>query len=1087
MRRAVWLALLLAPSALAEVPAPLYPDCGPDGGCPPDFNDWRLYSWIPEDSQETIRAAELELGAGISADQAFQLHTGRWDVTVAVLDSGIDWDHSDLLYKFRPNVGELPPPQDADGNTLDYDANGDGLVNIRDYADDPRVFADAGRNPGVLDVSDLIYTFSDGVDDDGNGYVDDICGWDFFSNDNDPFHDLDDGYGTHGTGVGKDAVGEADNGGTVGICPSCSLLPVRTGDTFVTDGSRAGQGVAFAVDSGASVVTMAMGALSHPDEATAALDYAGRSGVVVVAAAADENAYHHNYPSTIGDVLVVHSIKDEGADEAESYSFMNFFNCNNYGPRIDFVSGTSDCATGATANIAGAVGLIQSAAIDWLGRPLTPSEVRSLLQATVDDVWLTEAELAEAETYPSSEGWDPFYGYGRVNVGDALLALQAGDVPPGAQISGPEWFAYVASDAGDVDLHIEATSFDGSDADWVLEWGQGWEPTDWTEVDSGSGAGDTSWAPGRAAVGVVPEPDQREGVLERVERVHEPAVTFRLRVTDADGRVGEARRTLFVHEDPDLLPGFPMQLGGSLESSPILVDLDGDQVFEVLLADGNGWIHALTGSGDELPGWPVPVGTDPDVADFPDALAFVEGGLDPEPQDGLIATVAAGDLDRDGVPEVVVGTLEGRVLALHADGSVVDGFPVWLDGREPDEFDRYRNYDKGVIGAPTLVDLDGDGGLDILIGGGDSKVYAWNGDGELLSGFPWELCHPDNCGFHGRRIVASPAVGDFDGDGDLDMLLGGNETLQDRFSVTHSIDLDSMTDLDGWPRQESGLVAVAALLPIVGTGHPASSAFADLDGDGDLEALDPVMLGQPDVLDHTGEVVIDLSWAQDSYGAGTNSNEPSFVMLANNPAFGDLDGDGVPDIVAGGAGTYALVGLALTQAFDFQFVIGAWSGATGEMLPGWPRQVEDFEFLMAPAIADLNGDDKPEVLYGSAGYMLHAWDVDGNQPEGWPKFTGQWILGSPAVGDITGDGYVEVVVTTREGYLYVWSTTGRADQDVQWQSIHHDATNSNNYEVALPEQIGPEEGCGCRRNKTAGYAGGWAAVLLVLVGMRRRK
>ena len=52
----------------------------------------------------------------------------------------------------------------------------------------------------LLDASDLIYSFSDGVDDDGNGFADDIAGWDFFQNDNDPYTSYFEGFGDHGGG-----------------------------------------------------------------------------------------------------------------------------------------------------------------------------------------------------------------------------------------------------------------------------------------------------------------------------------------------------------------------------------------------------------------------------------------------------------------------------------------------------------------------------------------------------------------------------------------------------------------------------------------------------------------------------------------------------------------------------------------------------------------------------------------------------------------------------------------------------------------------------------------------------------------------
>ena len=233
--------MFMVGAALATLPLPVYPECGNDmetlhEDCPSDLHEgeWHLLSGIPSYSDESIRESERELGAGLWADQAFQMQTGRYDVVIAVLDSGIEWQNNDLRNKVLINQGELPQPQHADGSPVeDWDLDGNGLFNVSDYAEDPRVDITAGRDAAdsVLDPSDLIYTFSDGVDDDGNGYEDDIAGWDFFGDDNDPWNDYDDGFGTHGTGVMREAAAEGDNGGDIGACPNCAILPVDGGWT----------------------------------------------------------------------------------------------------------------------------------------------------------------------------------------------------------------------------------------------------------------------------------------------------------------------------------------------------------------------------------------------------------------------------------------------------------------------------------------------------------------------------------------------------------------------------------------------------------------------------------------------------------------------------------------------------------------------------------------------------------------------------------------------------------------------------------------------------------------------------------------
>ena len=166
--------------------------------------------------------------------------------------------------------------------------------------------------------------------------------------------------------------------------------------------------------------------------------------------------------------------------------------------------------------------------------------------------------------------------------------------------------------------------------------------------------------------------------------------------------------------------------------------------------------------------------------------------------------------------------------------------------------------------------------------------------------------------------------------------------------------------------------------------------------------------------------------------------------------------------------------------------------ATIEILEGWPRQIEDIQFLVSPAVADITGDGRNEAIYGSGGYMLYAWDGLGEVAAGWPKFTGHWILGSPAVGDIDGDGYLDVVVSTREGWLHAWSTNGHADQQIEWASVHHDPGNTGDHSLPIPTQRGPvgkhtgptPDGCGCASGARGGLQ--WLGWIVGLALIRRR-
>ena len=138
--------------------------------------------------------------------------------------------------------------------------------------------------------------FSDGVDDDANGYKDDIAGWDFFKNDNDPYDDTR--YG-HGTGEARDSAAEANNGdGEPGVCPKCRFVPLRVGNSFIADANDFGKAVIYGADIGAKVIQEALGTINRTAFSTAAIDYAYAKGAIVMASMADENSRHHNAPAT---------------------------------------------------------------------------------------------------------------------------------------------------------------------------------------------------------------------------------------------------------------------------------------------------------------------------------------------------------------------------------------------------------------------------------------------------------------------------------------------------------------------------------------------------------------------------------------------------------------------------------------------------------------------------------------------------------------------------------------------------------------------------------------------------------------------
>src|SRR5436190_17803514 len=101
--------------------------------------------------------------AGFNAAGAWKAERGRADAVVAILDTGIVWDDTELREQIHLNTGELPYPEHSNGSSCEnYDCNGDGVVNVDDYAEDPRVsLSYSGRSGpgGLITGQDLIHAF----------------------------------------------------------------------------------------------------------------------------------------------------------------------------------------------------------------------------------------------------------------------------------------------------------------------------------------------------------------------------------------------------------------------------------------------------------------------------------------------------------------------------------------------------------------------------------------------------------------------------------------------------------------------------------------------------------------------------------------------------------------------------------------------------------------------------------------------------------------------------------------------------------------------------------------------------------------
>jgi Subtilase family/RTX calcium-binding nonapeptide repeat (4 copies) len=1111
------------------------------------------------------RAANVAAGdpecaqlAGIRADTAWKYSTGDPEVAVAILDTGIRWQDRELVDKVRLNAAELPPPRRADGAECADDCNGDGAFAVSDFADDPRVAEAAGDGEAdaLLDGSDLIASFSDGSDADANGYVDDIAGWDFFDDDNDPFDASSCcSAGGHGTGRAREAVAATDNGlAGPGVCPDCRLLPVRVWDSFVVPIDFFAMGTLYATENGASVVEGAVGGLGNTRFARRVFEHADEQGVALTMVSSDINSANHNYPTNyneaiyvagafsdtapfgtcdgpgslpgIGDVVSPPEGFTEGCEELLGLlgefagvtptaqpittSFFRNSNLTQYGGKSDVVLMGS---TGSenTGQAAGAAGLLASFGRQRFGDadPLSGNEIRQLLTMTAEDV-LPANTGAIGVPDKAAPGWDPHFGYGRVNLAAAMKRIADDRVPPEAQIDSPDWFAPINVDrvpASGIEVtgHAAAPHSAAGVGDWELEYACGQDAPDSSFAPvpgaSGTGAidgvigtlpaslltdlaancnGEVANDAGRPAGGLAdgawpadpyPDPDPERHAFQIRFTVHERG--------DPEN-FGRYRKTLFAYADDGNLPGWPRPVGSGSAGGDLvtgsggevpsrLFDLDGDNALDVIQPTTSGELWVLGSDGDPLPSFNggQPVSTRP----YALAVAHPPPGAVPTPRESLRAP-AIGDLDGDLEPDLVAAAGE-RVYAWDRRGKPLPGFPVRIDpalsapcaaGAPTPCFDAAdraitseNHIKRGIFGSPALADLDGDDRLDVVAGAMDQHVYAWDGAGEPLPGFPVKLSSP---GADGAEIVTSPAIAQLDGEGPPEIVLATNEVVPGEpefptslFEIPNAILSSSTgsnpvyalhgdgTRVDGWPVGVG--VAAGDLLPLVLPGHDAA-AF-DVDGDGDDEVSLTAATGIGGlVVDGDGSTI--RSYAN---AVGNTLDQGPILNLADYPAVGDLTGDGSPLVIKGGLTLNGAANLlAVNQNLPFSHMVQAWDPATGLAQAGYPRATDDFQLVSQPVIARVSGSDPTrQAIYGTGLYQLHAYGPDGMEAEGWPKFTGGWIYASPSVGDADADGDLDLTTLTREGWSFLWDTGADAcgGANTEWWTFHHDEHGTANY------------------------------------------
>ncbi|MFH2035516.1 MAG: S8 family serine peptidase [Candidatus Zixiibacteriota bacterium] len=938
--------------------------------------------------------------ADIDAEEVYASPPDNVKTTiVAILDSGADMDHADLAGSIWINPYEIP------GN---------------------------------------------GIDDDHNGYTDDIHGWDFAGSDdillvdfedNDPTDEM--GHGTHCAGIIAGLINNIDpitgrGIGIAGVTNNCRIMPLKFLPWSLV--SKAAKALIYAADNGADVVSMSFGYPFQSYLLEEALQYAKSKGVVLIASSGNSGKIEYNYPSASLSTISVGAMND--SNHVTDYStYGNFLNviapgedilslrANNtdmyaenkepnvhiFGNNYYFASGTSMAAP----HVAAIAAFIRSVSVG-----LRPDSVQKIIQNSCQDL---VDPYGRGANLP---GWDKYSGYGVVSLYDSYQNT----TPFYMSFDSPRNFQIVSNTIAIIGSVLLPSGYS-----YIIEYGYGSKPVSWNQIAASNVSAFTStlasWVTNELADGLY---------------------SVRLRSASSTNII---TKQVFVANHAHASINYPATLDTVINLTSIDVAAYAPG-FDYFILDYSYYLVPEYYTELSRSNLPAENGflTDWIVEDLPEGiynlrLRVFAGGMVANEQEipvyvrstfssdfawkyylGSPVSVVSnyGDFDNDGKSEIIVGSTTGLVV-FNTDGTIkTDGLPVFPTN--------------GFLAPVAVGDLDGDKIDDIVaMGYNPPKLYGFPSNG-----FPFETnLYYSNDYLGGYQELehdfAKIFLKDIDHNGldEIHIVFTGQDSIGAQiynsqggliFDLPYASELLSV-DLDG-----SGTDEIYAYLE-------SDSSLASFDINGNMTGNIANTIGAVKFrclglsaydIDHDDLPELIAYGYYDGFGYylyAYNSNfEPVSgwsrslgvreYVVPTSPIFSDIDGDGEFEYI--------------TTYFDLSVsYILIWNANGTSFIAGNPNGL--FATIPNPGIlnmimvADIDGDEQMDILANANNDVfstyrvqrLYAWNLDAEIIDGFPLIINtkepvtyfDEFRFTPTVSDMNQDGFVDLAIPTSDKSL----------------------------------------------------------------------